>query len=408
MAELYRYQGWDRDGRPVRGTIEVEEGQDLDKIAWRLRIQGVFVTSLSPARDSVPFFSLSTSRPRQLKPKDMAVFCRQLGIMLSTGLSVVGALRILAAQQRQPYVRQAMDRIIRRVSSGDPLSSAFGRAKHIFPRMFVDMLEVGEKSGNLPAVLERLALFYEREAKMRGDITQALAYPTVVFSFAVAATGVILFVVLPIFAELFAELGAELPLITRIVLGVRDVLARYFLIIVPLLALAAWAIPRWLRTEAGRMMADGAILRLPAVGALVSRVVFARFAHTLSLLFSSGIGMDEAMSSCQRVVGNRVVAADIAYARDQMRQGKGLAEPLKESKSFPPMLVEMIGVGEETGSLDQVLNQIASFYEQEVERAVKVLSSLLEPIIMVLLAIVVAIVVTSVFLPMFQIIEAIQ
>ncbi|OUM93199.1 MAG: hypothetical protein BAA04_12355 [Firmicutes bacterium ZCTH02-B6] len=407
MAELYQYQGWDRDGKPVRGTIEVEEGQDLERITWRLRVQGVFITRLAPARESVPFFSLSTSRPRQLKAKEMAVFCRQLGVMLATGLSVVGALRILAAQQRQPAVRQAVERVIRRVSGGDPLSGAFSRARHIFPRMFIDMLEVGEKSGNLPAVLERLAVYYEREAKMRGDITQALAYPSVVFSFAVAATGVILFVVLPIFAQLFAELGAELPLITRMVLGLRDILARYFLIIVPLLALAAWAVPRWLRTESGRMVADGVTLRLPAVGALVSRVVFARFAHTLSLLFSSGIGMDEALASCQRVVANRVVTADIAYARDQMRQGRGLAEPLRESRSFPPMLVEMIGVGEETGALDQVLTQIATFYEQEVERAVKVLSSLLEPIIMVMLAVVVAIVLSSVFLPMFQIIEAI-
>lgn len=408
MAELYQYQGWDRDGKPVRGTIEVEDGQDLDRVAWRLRIQGVFVTSLTPARDEASFFSFSVGRTRQLKAKDLAVFSRQLGIMLATGLSVVGALRVLAAQQSNPGVRRALDRVIRRVSGGDTLSSAFGRARDVFPRMFVDMLEVGEKSGNLPVVLDRLAVFYEREAKMRGDITQALAYPTVVFSFAVLATGVILFVVLPIFAELFADLGAELPLITRIVLGIRDVVARYFLIIVPLLFLAAWGIPRWLKTDAGRLMADGLILRLPAVGALVSRVIFARFAHTLSLLFSSGISMDESLASCQRVVGNRVVAQDIAYTREEMRHGRGLAEPLKEAKSFPPMLVEMIGVGEETGALDQVLTQIANFYEQEVERAVKVLSSLLEPIIMVLLAVVVAIVLTSVFLPMFQIIEAIQ
>lgn len=408
MAELYQYQAWDRNGKPVRGTIEVEEGQSLDRVARRLRIQGLFVTSLTPAREATPFFSLSMGRIRPLSPKELAVFSRQLAIMLATGLSVVGALRVLLAQQTRAGVKRALDRVIRRVSSGETLSGAFRRAVGIFPRMFVDMLEVGEKSGNVAAVLERLAIFYEREDKMRGDIKQALAYPTVVFCFALVATGVILFVVLPIFAATFSDLGAELPLITRIVLGIRDVAARYFLIIVPLLLLAGWALPRWLKTESGRLVADRFLLRMPIVGGLVSRVVFARFARTLSLLFSSGISMDESLESCQRVVGNRVVAADVAYAREQLRQGRGLAEPLKETRSFPPMLVEMIGVGEETGALDQVLNQIATFYEQEVERAVAVISSLLEPIIMVLLAGVVAIVLTSVFLPMFQIIEVIQ
>lgn len=408
MAELYQYHAWDRDGKPLRGIIEVEEGQSLDRVAWRLRVQGLFVTSLTPVREEASFFSLSRSRSRPLNPKELAVFCRQLGVMLATGLSVVGALRVLLAQQTGAGVKAALERVIRRVSSGDTLSAAFRRALGIFPRMFVDMLEVGEKSGNLPAVLERLATFYEREAKMRGDIRQALAYPTVVFSFALMATALILFVVLPIFAELFADLGAELPWITRMVLGVRDLVARYFLIIVPLLVLAAWAIPRWLKTESGRMVADGIILRMPVIGGLVSRVIFARFARTLSLLFSSGISMDESMVSCQRVVGNRVVADDVGYAREQLRQGRGLADPLRETRSFPPMLVEMIGVGEETGALDQVLGQIAAFYEQEVERSVAVISSLLEPIIMVLLAVVVAIVLTSVFLPMFQIIDVIQ
>lgn len=408
MAELYQYTAWDRDGKQVRGTIEVEEGQDLDRVAWRLRVQGLFVTSLTPVREDASFFSLSLGRSRPLGPKDLAVFCRQFGIMLATGVSVVGALRVLAAQQRRPAVKRALERVIRRVASGDTLSSAFGRARETFPRMFVDMLEVGEKSGNVPVVLERLAVFYEREAKMRGDIRQALAYPVVVVSFALAATGVILFVVLPTFAALFADLGADLPWITRLVLGMRNMAAKYYLVIVPLLFLAAWAVSRWLKTESGRLVADGLLLRLPIIGGLVSRVVFARFARTLSLLFSSGISMDESLASCQRVVGNRVVAADIAYAREQLRQGRGLAQPLKETRSFPPLLVEMIGVGEETASLDQVLGQIATFYEQDVERIVAVISSLLEPVIMVLLAGVVAIVLASVFLPMFQIIQAIQ
>lgn len=408
LAELYQYTAWDRDGKQVRGTIEVEEGQDLDRVAWRLRVQGLFVTSLTPVREDASFFSLSLGRSRPLGPKDLAVFCRQFGIMLATGVSVVGALRVLAAQQRRPAVKRALERVIRRVASGDTLSSAFGRARETFPRMFVDMLEVGEKSGNVPVVLERLAVFYEREAKMRGDIRQALAYPVVVVSFALAATGVILFVVLPTFAALFADLGADLPWITRLVLGMRNMAAKYYLVIVPLLFLAAWAVSRWLKTESGRLVADGLLLRLPIIGGLVSRVVFARFARTLSLLFSSGISMDESLASCQRVVGNRVVAADIAYAREQLRQGRGLAQPLKETRSFPPLLVEMIGVGEETASLDQVLGQIATFYEQDVERIVAVISSLLEPVIMVLLAGVVAIVLASVFLPMFQIIQAIQ
>lgn len=407
MSELYQYRGWDRVGRPVRGTIEVEDGQELDRVAWRLRVQGLFVTSLEPVKDEVPFFSLSFSRPRPLGPKELAVFCRQFGVMLATGMSVVASLRVLATQQSKPGVKSAIERVIRRVSGGDQLSSAFRRAISIFPRMLSDMLEVGEKSGNLPAVLERLSIFYEREAKLRGDIKQALTYPTVIFFFALAATGLILFVVLPIFAEMFADLGAELPWITRMVLGVRDTVARYYLIIVPTLVLGVWALGRWIRTEPGRTATDGLVLRLPIVGPLVGRVIFSRFARTLSLLFSSGISMDESLASCQRVVGNRLVANDIAAARQALRQGRGLAEPLRESKTFPPMLVEMIHVGEETGGLDKVLTQISTFYEQEVEQSVATLSSVLEPIIMVFLAIIVAIVLTSVFLPLFQVVEVI-
>ncbi len=405
MSELYQYRGWDRAGKPVRGTIEVEDGQDIDRVAWRLRIQGLFVTSIEPVRDEMPFFSLSLSRTRALKPKELAVFCRQFSIMLATGMSVVGALKVLAPQQHQAGVKRALETVIRRVSGGDNLSSAFRRTTGVFPRMFADMISVGEKSGNLPEVLERLSIFYEREAKMRGDIKQAMAYPLVVFCFALAATGLILFVVLPIFADLFADAGAELPWITRAVLGVRDAVAHYYLIIVPSLFLGAWALHRWLKTEAGRMAMDGLILRLPVVGGLVSRIVFSRFARTLGLLYTSGISIGESLASCQRIVGNRVVAQDIARARERMQRGEGLADPLRESKSFPPMLVEMINVGEETGDLDKVLNQISGFYEQEVEQSVATISSLLEPIIMVFLAGVVAIVLTSVFLPMFQIVE---
>lgn len=405
MSELYQYRGWDRFGKPVRGTVEVEDSQDLDRVAWRLRIQGLFVTSLEPMREQAPFFSLSFSRTRPLKPKELAVFCRQFAIMLSTGMSVVAALRVLAPQQQKDGVRRALERVIRRVSGGGHLSAAFRRTRGIFPRVFVDMLEVGEKTGNLPEVLERLSVFYEREAKMRGDIRQAMMYPTVVLAFAVVAVGAILFIVLPIFADMFADFGAELPWITRAVLGVRDTIARYYMIIVPSVVLVAWGGGRWLNTEAGRMMTDGLALRLPIVGALVSRIIFSRFARTLSLLFSSGISMGESLASCQRVVGNRVVARDIAKARDEMQQGRGLAEPLRESKVFPPMLVEMINVGEETGDLDKVLSQVSNFYDQEVEQTVAALSSVLEPIIMVFLAVIVAIVLASVFLPMFQIVE---
>lgn len=408
MSELYQYRGWDRLGQPVRGTIEVEPGQDLDRVAWRLRVQGLFVTSLEPVREQVPFFSLSLSRTRALKAKDLAVFSRQFGIMLSTGMSAVGALRVLSAQQRQDGIKRALERVIRRVSAGDQLSAAFRRAQGVFPRMFVDMLEVGEKTGNLPEVLERLSVFYEREAKLRGDIRQATMYPTVVFTFAMLAMAVILFVVLPIFADMFADFGAELPWITKAVLSIRDVIARYYLIIVPLLFGGTWALLRWLKTDSGKLALDGLILRLPVAGPLVSRVIFARFARTLSLLFTSGITMDESLASCQRVVGNTVIARDLARARKQLHEGRGLAEPLRESKTFPPMLVEMIHVGEETGDLEKVLTQVSTFYEQEVEQAVKGLSSILEPVIMVILALVVGVVLASVFVPMFQIMEVIQ
>ncbi len=404
MAELFEYKAWDHTGKLVSGTMEAERP---DEVASRLRVRGYFPSTVRPARPKQSL--LQFSRRRKPGPRDLSVLCRQLAVMVETGIPLVTSLQLLASQQRHAALKEALEETRRDVSGGSSLTESLRKHDRIFPGLFLDMVEVGESSGHLPEVLNRLADFYQRDAKLRGDIKQAMAYPTVIILFGFAVTLFVMFYVLPTFAGIFADFGVELPAVSGAILAVRDFIVRnivWFL----LSAVAAAAASRYyFRTPAGRRLRDAWILRLPVVGELVSKVIFARFARTLSLLFVSGFPMVRSLQSCEKIVGNAAVAADLAAARAGVQRGSGISEPLRrEAKVFPPMLVEMIRVGEETGELDAMLDQAAGFYELEVEQSVKTLTSIIEPLILVLLGGVIFLIVLSVFVPMFNMANVIQ
>lgn len=402
MAVVFEYRAYDAAGQLVTGTIEA---LSVDEAAMRLREQGYFPSAVTVAKRR----KRTRQRAKRLSSQEVAVFARQMAIMLQTGMPVVTCLDVLAGQQPHPVVRQAVLEVRRDVGGGQGLAESMRRHPHVFPQLFVDMVEVGETTGHLVEILERMSRFYENDAKIRGEIKQATMYPKVVVAFSAVAVAVVLFVVLPAFADMFRQLGAELPLVTRMVVAVRDFVAANLLWVLLALAAAAASVRRFLQTDRGRRLRDQVTLKLPIIGGLASRVVFSRFARTLALLFASGVSMVESLSSCEQVVGNVVVAADIAKARAGVQRGEGLAAPLRrEAKAFPPMLVEMIAVGEETGSLDKVLEQVADFYDREVEQTLKGLTSVIEPLIMVVLGGVIFLIVLSVFMPMFDLANAIQ
>lgn len=402
MAVLFEYKAYDGTGQLVSGTIEA---LDADEVALKLREQGYFPSQVTPAKVRKPLFR----REKQLDSEAVAVFSRQLGIMLETGMPVVTCLEILAGQQPSQPVKQALLEVRRDVAGGQGLAESLRKHPKIFPAMFVDMIEVGETSGNLVEILDRMARFYANDAKLRGDIKQATTYPKVIVAFAAIAVAAVMFVVLPTFADIFNQFGVELPLVTRLVVSFRDFLIDNIILVLIVLVAAALGLRRFFQGEKGKTLWHRAVLRIPFVGELVSKVIFSRFARTLALLFTSGISMVESLASCEKIVGNVVVAQDIAKARAGVQRGEGLAEPLRRgAEAFPPMLVEMIAVGEETGGLDKVLEQVADFYDREVEQTLKGLTSVIEPVIMVILGGIIFVIVLSVFMPMFDLVNVIE
>lgn len=402
MAVLFEYKAYDGTGQLVSGTIEA---LDADEVALKLREQGYFPSQVTPAKVRKPLFR----REKQLDSEAVAVFSRQLGIMLETGMPVVTCLEILAGQQASQPVKQALLEVRRDVAGGQGLAESLRKHPKIFPAMFVDMIEVGETSGNLVEILDRMARFYANDAKLRGDIKQATTYPKVIVAFAAIAVAAVMFVVLPTFADIFNQFGVELPLVTRLVVSFRDFLIDNIILVLIVLVAAALGLRRFFQGEKGKTLWHRAVLRIPFVGELVSKVIFSRFARTLALLFTSGISMVESLASCEKIVGNVVVAQDIAKARAGVQRGEGLAEPLRRgAEAFPPMLVEMIAVGEETGGLDKVLEQVADFYDREVEQTLKGLTSVIEPVIMVILGGIIFVIVLSVFMPMFDLVNVIE
>lgn len=402
MAVLFEYKAYDGTGQLVSGTIEA---LDADEVALKLREQGYFPSQVTPAKVRKPLFR----REKQLDSEAVAVFSRQLGIMLETGMPVVTCLEILAGQQPSQPVKQALLEVRRDVAGGQGLAESLRKHPKIFPAMFVDMIEVGETSGNLVEILDRMARFYANDAKLRGDIKQATTYPKVIVAFAAIAVAAVMFVVLPTFADIFNQFGVELPLVTRLVVSFRDFLIDNIILVLIVLVAAALGLRRFFQGEKGKTLWHRAVLRIPFVGELLSKVIFSRFARTLALLFTSGISMVESLASCEKIVGNVVVAQDIAKARAGVQRGEGLAEPLRRgAEAFPPMLVEMIAVGEETGGLDKVLEQVADFYDREVEQTLKGLTSVIEPVIMVILGGIIFVIVLSVFMPMFDLVNVIE
>ena len=400
MAKDYQYRAWDRSGKLVTGTLQADHP---DRASERLRAEGLFVSSLRPVRERKPLFQGT----KRLSPTSLALFCQQFSIMINTGMPIVSCLQALKEQMPNKPSQKALESISQHVASGEGLGESLGSHQKIFPRLFIDMIELGEASGNLPEILDRLAIYYEKDAKLRGDVKQAMTYPAVVSIVAVLAVGVVLFTVIPKFAALFSDFGGKLPLITRMVLSVQKGIADNIVYLLVIIVLLFFAVQRFGRTKRGRWLLDSILLRLPVAGNLIVKVLLSRFCQTLSLLLSGGVTVMKALEFTHKVAGNVVLAADIALARTGVASGQGISEPLRQARTFPKMLVDIIAIGEESGSMEKVLSQISDFYDKEVDRAVKSLTSVIEPVIIVVLAGVIGLIAAAVFMPMFEVVNVI-
>ena len=396
----YEYKGLSRAGKQIKGIVVAE-----DEAAARLQLreQGHIITSLKPVKEPRVLFE----RPVKLKAKHMAIFCRQFAIMLHTGVSLVKALEILEGQALDPAFGKVLQVVRLDVASGIAFTKALEKHKGVFPNVFIHLVEAGEIAGALAEVLDRLAVYYEREDELRKKVSEALMYPTIVSVLSLAMVVVLLFVVLPMLAANFASLGVPTPPLTQAVLNARDWMVRHWYVVLGVLAGLVFGCRFTVSTRPGRWVRDSLLLALPVLGELQKMVIFSRFCRTLALLLNSGIAMLPTLHILERLMDNVVVKKAVQRATRGVERGEGISAPLGEHKVFPAMLVQMVSVGEETGSLETVLVQLADFYDREVNFAVASFTKLIEPAIMLVLAVVVLFILISVYLPMMQMVTAI-
>jgi type IV pilus assembly protein PilC len=402
-AGVYAFRAVDALGAPVRGELE---GPSLEAITSQLRDRGLTVLHAEPKRKP---FEIQFDALSRLKAHDLMVMTRQLATMVSAGLTLLRSLRVLEDQTESKKLKQALVDVRKHVESGSSLSDAMERHPKVFSVLYVSMVRAGETGGFLETTLMRVADHLESEDALRRQVKSAMVYPAVVLSFAMLVLVALIAFIVPVFAKVFTDNGAKLPGLTRFTIGLSDAFRSYPYVIVGVSFAAVFFFLRWKRSVRGRQAWDRFRLRVPMrIGEIVQKIALARWSRTLSSLVSAGVPMLEAISVTGKTSGNVVVERAMESVRTSVASGGTIQAALKTEPIFPPLVHHMVGVGEETGGLEQTLSKVADFYESEVEAAVKALTSILEPIMIVVIGAIVGFVVVSMYLPMFKVYDTIQ
>jgi type IV pilus assembly protein PilC len=395
---VFTYKGTNRSGGSVSGELSATSKAELQNI---LRRQQITPTKMSEKGKefNLPSFGSGVSS------KELAIFTRQFSVMIDSGLPLVQCLEILASQQENKTFQKVLAGTRASVEGGATLSAAMRQYPKVFDQLYVNMVEAGETGGILDTILQRLSSYIEKNVKLQRAVKSALVYPVGVLTVAAGVIILLLWKVVPIFATLFTGLGVDLPLPTKIVIILSNLIGSIFGFLA-LVAVGAgiFGLKVWYGTPQGRFVLDTVILKLPVIGILMRKIAVARFTRTLGTLIASGVPILEGLDITARTAGNAVVEKALQQVRKSLEEGKSLTEPLKDSEVFPGMVTQMISVGEQTGAMDAMLQKIADFYEEEVDAAVKDLLTALEPIMIVFLGVVVGGVVISMYLPLFSLI----
>jgi type IV pilus assembly protein PilC len=399
----FAYSAISIDGLETVGEVHAP---DLETAREQLRIRGLLAHSLRELPASGEDGLRSTFK--KIKPRSMQVFSRQFATMIEAGLNIVASLVILEEQTDDPYLAEVIRELRADVEGGLLLSQAMARHPKVFNELYVSMVQAGEASGMLDQVLDRAADQIEKETKLKRRVKGAMVYPTVVFTFACLVLAAMLMFIVPIFAKIFTSLNGQLPLLTRIVLRASGVLRHDWFIVFPLIALIVWGGLRYKRTESGRQKWDQFKLRVPLkIGEVVLKVTMARLLRTLATLVAAGVDIIKALDIAGSTAGNWVVERALTEARIKVQEGVPIADPLTADPIFPPMVSQMVRIGEETGELEQMLSKIADFYEDEVDSAIASLTSIIEPLMMIGVGFMVGIIIISMYLPMFKLMQLI-
>jgi type IV pilus assembly protein PilC len=397
----FAFSGRTRAGQSISGERAADS---MDSAVAMLRREQILVTQISPTRERVAK-APPGPKDKAVAAKNLAIFTRQFSVMIDAGLPLVQCLEILGNQEEDKNFAAVILATRGEVESGATLADAMRKHPKVFDALFTNMIAAGEAGGILDTILKRLAVYIEKAVKLKGQVKSAMIYPVAVILIAALVVGVILWKVIPTFANLFAGLGAELPLPTRVVIALSNNLVRFGPFLLVGLAALAYGFKAYYATDGGRKTIDAMTLKMPVLGILLRKIAVARFCRTLSTLLASGVSILEALDITARTSGNAVIEEAILTTRKSIERGETIAAPLKETNVFPSMVVQMIGVGEATGALDTMLGKIADFYEEEVDVAVAGLLTLLEPIMIAFLGGVVGGIVIAMYMPIFDLIS---
>ncbi len=373
-------------------------------IRIHLRQQNIIPTKVGSKGKEI---SISLPFGKKVKQRSIAVFTRQLATMIDAGLPLVQSLEILSAQQDSKVFKDIIRQIREDVEGGSTFAGALKKHPATFNELYTNLVVAGEEGGILDNILTRLANYIEKSEALNKKVKSALIYPATIVGVAVIVVMILMIFVIPVFETMFKSAGQSLPLPTLIVLTLSKLIKKYIIILIPALILLFYLGKKYYQTQNGRAVIDRLLLKLPVFGPLLKKVAVARFSRTLGTLVSSGVPILDGLTIVSRTSGNRTIEAAILNARASIREGETIAEPLNRSAIFPPMVIQMISVGESTGALDSMLSKIADFYEEEVDIAVANLTSLLEPFLMIFLGVVIGGVVISMYLPIFNMASAV-
>jgi type IV pilus assembly protein PilC len=399
----FAYEAREKSGKKKKGMLDATT---QSAAIAELKKHGLIVLSIKEEKKSVLQKEITIGRP--IKNQDFVVFLRQFATLIRAGVGLVDAIHTLASQTESKSFRKALEDIETDIRNGIQLSEAAAKHPKIFEPLFLSMVKAGEASGNMEVILERLALFYEKTHYTKEKVKSAMTYPVVILVLAIGVTVYLLTNIVPTFVGMFQSLNAELPAITKFVLLISNSLVRVWYIYIIIIAFISFFFRIFVKTSYGRKVFDYVKLKMPIFGKLFQKSSLARMSRTLSTLFSSSVPILQALTIVEEVVDNRIIGKTLASAKDSLRKGRPLSEPLKKSWVFPPLVTRMIAIGEETGALETMLDKIADFYEAEVDNTVDKVKSLIEPIMIVILAILIGTIVLAIMVPMFDMYSHIQ
>jgi type IV pilus assembly protein PilC len=405
MADTYTYKVRDRAGKLLEGSLEADS---TTLVANKLRQMGYVPIAIDKKDTGGLNTEIKLPGSNRIKLKDVAIFSRQFATMINSGLSLLRALYILADQTENKALAVVVNDVRQDVEKGMSLSQAMAKHPKAFNRLYISMVRAGETGGVLDGVLLRVADTIEKAVELKRKIKSAMTYPVVVFGLVLMIVTAMLIFVVPMFKNLYGELGGTLPFPTRMLIGVSTIFTKFFPVVVVLIVAGTFGFKKWIQGESGRAKFDIIKLKMPIFGKLVHKTALTRFARTLSVLLRSGVPILESLEITSETVSNSVMSKAIKDTQTAVKSGESIAKPLSTHPTFPPMVVQMMAVGEETGALDEMLDKVADFYDQEVEATVNALTSLLEPLLIVVMGSAVGGMVVALYMPMFNIINLIK